>query len=159
MNIKYFFRRFTSTPAQSSFRERLREYGPVSVGVYVTLTFTFFSASLASITLLGVDMQKIQNVFDRMRETVGLQKAPTKDSNDLSWLPEWFRNPIVTQVLMAMALTKLFLPIKLGLTAFLTPMVARRLRSLGFNLRDKGGLRDAGVRVRQRYQDRMNKKV
>lgn len=57
-----------------------------------------------------------------------------------------------TQILLAMAMTKLFLPIKLGLTAGITPILARKLRYYGFNLSAKGGYKDASIQVRDKLK-------
>ena len=69
----------------------------------------------------------------------------------VDFLPEWARNPAVmkfgTNVLLAMAMTKLFVPFKLALTAAVTPSVAKSLRSLGFTLGKPGGFRDAVNRI------------
>ena len=58
-----------------------------------------------------------------------------------------------TQILLAMAMTKLFLPIKLGITAGITPILARKLRYYGFNLSAMGGYKDASNQVKQRIKE------
>jgi hypothetical protein len=65
------------------------------------------------------------------------------DSSTASW---------TSQILIAMAMTKLFFPLKLGITAAITPMVARKLRYYGFNLSAKGGYKDASIQVRDKVK-------
>jgi hypothetical protein len=69
------------------------------------------------------------------------------DSSTASW---------TSQILIAMAMTKLFVPIKLGITAALTPILARKLRYYGFNLSAKGGYKDASMQVRDRLKSFRN---
>ena len=57
-----------------------------------------------------------------------------------------------TQILLAIALSKLFVPLKLGLAAGLTPILARKLRYYGFNLSAKGGYKDARDQVKQKFK-------
>lgn len=90
------------------------------------------------------------------------EEDPEKTSNQwISMLPEWMRNPatrqVLTNVLLAMAMTKLFLPIKLGITAAITPMVARKLRDLGFQLGQKGGYKSAARKVKSEVKERTDK--
>ncbi|KAL2917807.1 DUF1279 superfamily [Polyrhizophydium stewartii] len=73
----------------------------------------------------------------------------------LDWLPEWARNPTVvrigTNALLAMAMTKLFVPIKVAITAAIVPSVAKRLRAMGFNIGTSGvagAVREARDRIK-----------
>ncbi|KAJ3126584.1 hypothetical protein HK100_010178 [Physocladia obscura] len=73
-------------------------------------------------------------------------------------LPEVLKTEAVmtlgTNVLLAMVMTKMFLPIKLTLVAFVTPVVAKRLRTMGFKFAQKGGYRDAAREVRDNIKDK-----
>lgn len=133
------------------------EYGPISVGVYLTLSFTVFCCCLASIQILDIDAQSLKSVFDRIKGAFGYESSPNPSpSEPITWLPEWAKSPAVqsvgTKVLLAIGMTKLFVPLKVGMTAAITPMVAKKLRAMGFNLGQKGGLREASRRVRNKHE-------
>ncbi|KAJ3019709.1 hypothetical protein HKX48_001865 [Thoreauomyces humboldtii] len=165
-------------PTKRDFKSLSREYGPIALGVYLSLSFMTFCACLTSITVLGVDQAQISGWWKTIKTTLGFPPAPGSGSESEAssmepsdrdaaaaeakgWsamLPEWTRNPstrhMLTSVLLAMGMTKLFLPVKLAITMAITPMVAKRLRSFGFQLGQKGGYRDAATIVRTEVKDR-----
>ncbi|TPX66625.1 hypothetical protein SpCBS45565_g04347 [Spizellomyces sp. 'palustris'] len=149
------------------FKSLTREYGPIAVGVYLSLSFLTFCACLTAITAFGIDEAQIKGWFDKFRSMVGFPPSPTPtnpdtepntETNDKTYLPTIFQNPTtrqtLTTILLAMAMTKLFLPIKLGITAAITPFVAKKLRNLGFELGTKGGYKSAAVRVKSEVRER-----
>ncbi|KAI8910890.1 hypothetical protein EDD86DRAFT_203866 [Gorgonomyces haynaldii] len=116
----------------------VRDYGTVAVGTYLTMSFTFFCGCLGSIYFLGVTSEDVKGVFDKLWGFLGYE--PSKSSDSDSWfsklvekLPEWAKTPQVmdatTNILLALGMTKLFVPVKLAITASIVPSVARFLRA------------------------------
>ncbi|KAI9338376.1 hypothetical protein DFJ73DRAFT_847964 [Zopfochytrium polystomum] len=163
-------------PPKRGFRALTREFGPIALGVYLCVTSVFFVGCLTSIYVIGIDRDSILAVLKRAKALVGLsdkkkdaEEAAEEAENKkhikegarsfMDVLPDWLKTPAVqtlaTNVLLAMAMTKLFLPIKLTIVAFLTPTVARRLRSMGFDFGTRGYremARDASGRVKERLK-------
>ncbi|KAJ3035089.1 hypothetical protein HK097_004293, partial [Rhizophlyctis rosea] len=161
-------------PPKRDFRSLAREYGPLALTVYLTMSFLTFCACFASITFLGVDQTKIRAALDSIKQTLGFHvPTPTEiaareaesqleqkeSAKWMQYLPEWTRDPAVrvhmTNFLLAMGMTKLFMPVKLGITAAVVPGLAKKLRGMGFNLGQKGGYRAAATEVKGRAQARV----
>ncbi|KAJ3328662.1 hypothetical protein HDU76_009529 [Blyttiomyces sp. JEL0837] len=122
---------------------------------------------------MGIDKDTIMGVINKAKSFIGLKTKPhheekAENQEELAeakkdaagvfkYVPEVFKSPSVltfmTNVLLAMAMTKLFLPIKLTVVAFVTPTVAKRLRAMGFDF-GKRGYRDMAKDARGRYQER-----
>ena len=139
------------------------------------MSFLTFCACFASITFLGVDQTKIRSAIDYAKGSLGFhvptpeelarREAEAKEEQQesaewLKYLPEWTKDPSIrahmTNVLLAMGMTKLFMPVKLGITAAIVPGVAKKLRGMGFNLGQKGGYRAAATEVKGRAQARVD---
>ncbi|KAI9099523.1 Sucrase/ferredoxin-like-domain-containing protein [Phlyctochytrium arcticum] len=158
------------SPPKRDIKSLTREYGPIAVAVYLTFSFSTFLLCLGLISTYEIDAAKLSEVFTTLKSYLGIaapspseveEEAEPKQSELFNLLPERFRTPEVragaTMVLLAMAMTKLFLPIKLGLTAAVTPLVAKRLRTMGFHLGTKGGYKDAAVRVKSEVKVRTDR--
>ncbi|KAI8918431.1 Sucrase/ferredoxin-like-domain-containing protein [Powellomyces hirtus] len=153
-------------PPKRDFKSLTREYGPIALGVYLSLSFMTFCLCLTCITVLNIDEAQIKAIFAYIKSMLGFTPAdpappavPTQAAPAwVAWMPEWMRSPqtrqILTSVLLAMGMTKLFLPIKLAITAAITPMVARKLRSFGFQLGQKGGYKNAAAQVKSEVKGR-----
>jgi hypothetical protein len=125
----------------------------------MSLSFTIFCCCYASIALLGIDAQSLKGLLSTVKSHIpGLSSTDPKESNSTPTLPQensgnnkddtiWMN--LGANLVLAIAMTKLFVPLKVGLTAYLTPKVAKKLRSLGFNLRKPGGLREARDQIQQ----------
>ena len=128
----------------------------------MSLSFTIFCCCYASITLLGIEAQTVADVLSSIKSHIpGLSSDSKEAMGSINPHPEpphtkssptnqntlWMN--IGANLVLAMAMTKLFVPIKVGLTAYLTPRVAKKLRSLGFNLGKPGGLRAARDQIQQ----------
>ncbi|KAJ3109167.1 hypothetical protein HDU97_008566 [Phlyctochytrium planicorne] len=152
-----------------SLKTLFREYGPIAVGVYFTLSFTVFLICFTSITVLGVDAQTIGAIFTRIKGFLGFKKPEKHEQTSeeareeeektlVRFLPEFMQNPwlitVVTNVLLAMAMTKLFIPIKVGVVVAVTPAVAKRLRAMGFDF-GKMNYKDMAQDARGRIKDRV----
>ena len=111
----------------------------------MSVSFTTFCLCLSSITFFQLDINKIQDLLYKTKKMAGWHPDPPQqvDNSAASW---------TSQILIAMAMTKLFVPIKLGITAALTPILARKLRYYGFNLSAKGGYKDASLQVRDKLK-------
>ncbi|KAJ3323180.1 hypothetical protein HDV06_002192 [Boothiomyces sp. JEL0866] len=122
----------------ASFKELAREYGPVALGVYGTLAFVTYWGCFLSITYLGVTQDDISAAFNKLRSFVGMKPEEKKEEvkSDIKWLPEWAKTPqfqtIATNLLLALLMTKLFSPIKIGITAALTPPIGKKLKAMGW---------------------------
>ncbi|KAJ3275319.1 hypothetical protein HDV01_000611 [Terramyces sp. JEL0728] len=122
----------------ASFKELAREYGPVALGVYGTLAFVVYWGCFFSITYLGITQDDISAAFNKLSSIVGmkLEEKTEKTETDIKWLPEWAKTPqfqtIATNLLLALVMTKLFSPIKIGITAALTPPIGRKLKAMGW---------------------------
>ena len=118
-----------------NFKGLFREYGSIAFNVYLAISFSFFFCTFTTITLLGVDAKTIQNALHSIKTSLGIQTSPSPSESEgdskssLFQLPEWLENPTLihlgTNILLSLGIAKLFLPIKLGLTMYLTPKVAR----------------------------------
>ncbi|KAJ3260596.1 hypothetical protein HK103_000206 [Boothiomyces macroporosus] len=122
----------------ASFKELAREYGPVALGVYGTLAFITYWGCFLSITYLGITQDDISAAFNKLRSIVGMKPEEKKEKveSDIKWLPEWAKTPkfqtVATNLLLALLMTKLFSPIKIGITAALTPPIGKRLKAMGW---------------------------
>jgi hypothetical protein len=123
-----------------------RQYGPVAVIVYSSLAFPTFLGCLYSITYMGVTQKDIYNWLDRVKSFFGLEVTSAQDKTQVSrnWesLPDFMKTEkfteFATNVLLAMVMTKIFAPLKLTLTAMLTPSAARLFQRFGWFLPKKG---------------------
>lgn len=121
-----------------------REYGRIAVFVYTTLTFTVFVCCYLAIASFGVDVHDVLEKFHGLREVFGWnttdadreQATQAKQNQDDS---EKVKPPFFswTNWLLALALTKVFVPVKLLLTTAITPTVARILRARGWEVGTK----------------------
>lgn len=118
----------------------VKKYGVLAFGVYSTLSFSVFCGCMYSITYMGIRQQDVNNLFNKVKETLGWEikneMVEERESTLLKILPASMRTTetvdFLTRVLLAMGMTKLFLPIKLPLVAFITPLLARRLTRMGY---------------------------
>ncbi|TPX47824.1 hypothetical protein SeLEV6574_g02429 [Synchytrium endobioticum] len=143
----------SAEPPKRGLRALMKEYGPIAVGVYCVLAFIAFWTCFVSIRFFGIDEDKVQTVFDYIKKLLGMnvksaqEKAAealerAKEAQEREETKSGFRKFIsspaftsfATTFLLAAAMTKLFLPLKLAITAFATPIVARRLRASGIDL-------------------------
>ncbi|KAI8910891.1 hypothetical protein EDD86DRAFT_203867 [Gorgonomyces haynaldii] len=118
------------------FTEMFRKYGLIVIGTYATLSFTFFCGCFTSVLYFDISANDIARVFDNITTFLGFEKSEHGESTWFKYvighLPEWARTPrmidIYTNVLLAMAMNELFVPLRIGLTAGIVPYVARYLR-------------------------------
>ncbi|KAJ3093878.1 hypothetical protein HDU97_008888 [Phlyctochytrium planicorne] len=160
----------TSEPGKRNLSTLFKEYGPIAAGVYLALGFTIFLICFTSITILGIDAQTITSAFSRIKSFLGFPLATSTDEIQeeedgetfSSHLPGFMRNPwlmtILSNALLAMAMTKLFGPIKLGVVLAVTPAVAKRLRAMGFDL-GRTKYKDVAKDARDRIKERVVKRV
>ncbi|KAJ3233338.1 hypothetical protein HDU81_002319 [Chytriomyces hyalinus] len=173
-------RDFSEKKEPGKMSSMIREYGPLAVGVYFFFSSITFVCCLSSIYFLGVDREMILRWVHNAKVAIGLESenkpeaaesksVPAKDDEDTTdggkksffdFLPEFLKTEAVltlgTNVLLAMVMTKLFVPVKLGLVAVVTPVVARRLRAMGFNMGQRGAYKSAATNVRNTIKERRN---
>ena len=116
-----------------------KAYGPVAFIVYSSLAFPTFLGCLYSITYLGVTQKDIYNWLDKVKGFFGMEPTlPAEKKAQTNWdfLPEFMKTEkfieFGTNVLLAMVMTKIFSPLKLTLTAMLTPSAARLFQRFGW---------------------------
>ncbi|TPX61263.1 hypothetical protein CcCBS67573_g08943 [Chytriomyces confervae] len=177
-------RDFSEKKEPGKMSSMIREYGPLAIGVYFFFSSITFVCCLSSIYFLGVDREMILRWVHNAKVAIGLESeakaedsitaaesksAPVKDNEDTTeggkksffdFLPEVLKTEAVltlgTNVLLAMVMTKLFVPVKLGLVAVVTPVVARRLRAMGFDMGQRGAYKSAATNVRNTIKERRN---
>lgn len=143
LNIKAFST--ATTNKKSSFAELTREYGLLSIVVYSSLALPTFCGCLYAITYMGVTQKDISQAFNKIKSFFGIpvtsppppnQTIPPADVHFYHWLPDWMKTEqaqnLMTNALLAMGMTKLFSPIKFGLTALIVPPLGRRLKMAGW---------------------------
>jgi hypothetical protein len=134
---RWFKRPASSSPAATSkpgIRELTRKYGPLAVAVYATMSFSVFLVCFSTITYWDVDTVQVTRQLMDLKTRIGFPSTP---SDAPSPFQNWFsENPTLaklgTNAVLAMAIAKLFIPVKLGLVAYLTPRVAQKLTRMGF---------------------------
>ncbi len=128
---------------KSSIRQLTQDYGMLAVGVYAGLSFSTFCGCLYSVTYMGITQEDISKVWNRLRGAIGLETNSSQPKDDgestisTLWkkMPAWAQTPEnsqrVTNVLLAMGMTKLFSPLKLAITAMIVPPLGKRLVAKG----------------------------
>ena len=118
----------------------------------MTISLSVFCCCFASISFFDIDSNKISEWTYNAKKAMGwdAEKPDHVEDTKLTW---------GAQVLLAMAMSKLFVPVKLGLAAALTPFLARRLRYFGFNLSAKGGYKEATNQVKQKLKSFKDKNI
>ncbi|ORZ02164.1 hypothetical protein BCR43DRAFT_481120 [Syncephalastrum racemosum] len=114
---------------RSKFKGFMKKYGPVGIGVYLALSVVDLSLTMAAISVKGAD--KVKKTEDYALEKVkgwfGVEHI-RKES------PDHAEKPSLTSLfVIAYGIHKtLLLPVRLSITAAITPAVARHLRALGW---------------------------
>jgi hypothetical protein len=121
---------------QGTMSRLVREYGRIAFVVYGALTFTTFCCCYLSIVYLGVDVHALLHKFHNLRHSAGLGAITDAEQTTMNQVKDEKgkeRNFFSWQTwLLALAMTKVFVPVKLGLTAAFTPTVAKILRQRGW---------------------------
>ncbi|KAI8897247.1 hypothetical protein BC833DRAFT_552863 [Globomyces pollinis-pini] len=134
------FRPTFQTRSLPTFTQLSKEYGLLALGIYSIFSFSTFCGCYYYITSQNFTGKDLTKLFNKVRTFFGLETEkhePTEPlHNRYDWLPAWTQDPtfvrISTNVLLAMGMTKLFAPIKIGLTALIVPGVSRKLKALGW---------------------------
>jgi hypothetical protein len=122
-----------------------RQYGSLAVGVYFTLSFSTFMVCLSTVYFAGITQKDVSRLFQKIKGFFGIEPSKPKEngkdeegflSGILKSLPEWAQHPKIidlgTNVLIALGMAKLLIPVKLTITAAIVPSVARYLKRLGY---------------------------
>ncbi|KAJ3342735.1 Dynein heavy chain 7, axonemal [Gonapodya sp. JEL0774] len=145
----------TPPPKMGKLQSLMREYGLIGAFVYAGTTFVVFSFNYVLIQYAGIDVKPILEKFTQLKKWI-LGQKPGEEAHDelpleIDNQPRPFFN--VTTMLMAMALTKVYFPIKLPFVITVTPYIARWARARGIVVGQRGiGAREAvreAVRTRK----------
>jgi hypothetical protein len=127
---------------KSTIRQLTQDYGLLTIGVYGSLSFSTFCVCLYSVSLYGITQDDVGKVWNRLRDFVGIEQTQVQEGEESiltkGWkkLPAWIQTPEnsqrVTNVLIAMGMTKLFSPFKLAITAMIVPPLGKRLIQRGW---------------------------
>lgn len=107
----------------------MKKYGAVGVGVYLALSVLDLSLTMAVISVKGADQVKKTEDYalEKVKSWIGLEH--TREAS-----PDHGEKPSLTSLfVIAYGIHKtLLLPLRLSITAAVTPAVARYLRALGW---------------------------
>ncbi|CAM0140238.1 DUF1279 superfamily [Umbelopsis sp. WA50703] len=109
----------------------MKKYGPVGVGVYLSLSAVDLSLTMLAISFTGAErVKQVEDwVMTKIKNSVGLEHkiSPNKKTDEKPSLWAIF--------VIAYGIHKtVFLPFRLGLTAAITPFLAKKLRQMGFRV-------------------------
>ncbi|KAI9300743.1 hypothetical protein BJ944DRAFT_170325 [Cunninghamella echinulata] len=110
----------------------MKKYGYVSVGIYMTISLMDFSLASALVYFKGADkVKKIEeSILKEIKSITGIQLPSSSPSSTTSSddHPSWS-----SVFLLAFGIHKtLFLPIRISLTAMITPTIAKKLVKYGW---------------------------
>ncbi|OCB90649.1 hypothetical protein A7U60_g2084 [Sanghuangporus baumii] len=114
----------------------IKTYGWYALGVYIIISTLDFSVAFAAINVIGAE--QVQHVADVVKQRVAsvLHSAPTepgKQEYDTSPASQTGRESLYAMIVLAYTVHKtLFLPIRVGLTAALTPKLVGWLTRRGW---------------------------
>ena len=145
-------------PANATLSQRLshliKSYGWYALGLYIVLSALDFTVAFAGINLLGAE--QVASVTAYAKETVvGFWHAkppePGRDEMDSPAGGDTSQDGLYATLVLAYAIHKtLFLPVRIGLTAALTPRLVGWLRARGWAGGE--GARKAARDMRDRIQ-------
>lgn len=109
----------------------MKKYGPVGVGVYLALSVLDLSLTMAVISVKGADkvMEAEDYVWSKVKGMFGVKHETSSGKP-----PAHHDKPSFTSLfVVAYGIHKtILLPVRLSLTAAITPAVVKRLRQLGW---------------------------
>nr|GAT57694.1 predicted protein [Mycena chlorophos] len=111
-----------------------KSYGFYAIGVYAVLSVFDFGLSFGLITLIGAEYveQMVQAAKDFVLGYIRT-KPPEPGLDETDTVPPGRREGLYAMLLLAYGVHKtLFLPFRVGLTAYLTPSLVRWLRQRGW---------------------------
>ncbi|KAI9010172.1 hypothetical protein DFJ74DRAFT_711191 [Hyaloraphidium curvatum] len=111
-----------------SFRSIVRRYGVIGAVTYVGVSASVFWSLYFAILYLGFDAVYLESRLRPVFEKLGL---PLPEANpDKAVVPEWLTKIVDPATFTAtFVLTKFLLPLEIGATLALTPLVARWYRA------------------------------
>jgi hypothetical protein len=137
------------TTEKETFRSITRKYGVVAVGVYLSISFTVFCSILGSMTFMNISPHDIQSFLyrikssipflhssqdlDKEEEQVRQEAEQAQHEGILGWIHSQLEssNPemvqFMTNAVLAMAVAKLFSPIKLAITVLVLDLVGNNI--------------------------------
>lgn len=126
-------------PKQSKLKELTKKYGVVGVLVYLGVGVVDLGVTFGIIQLAGLDKVKALekgalDVFYNTSEKFGITRKPASIENDTVLNDDEQDTPSFASVfILAYGIHKtLLLPVRLGVTAAITPAIVRKLHQLGW---------------------------
>lgn len=122
----------TNAPQQqpvSKTKQFMKKYGYVGIGTYTVLSFADLALTMAVISVTGAEkvMEAEHYVISKVKGWAGMEHPPL-DKSQLDKRPSF-----TSLFLVAYGIHKtVMLPIRLSLTAAITPAVAKRLQHWGW---------------------------
>lgn len=130
----------------------IKRYGWYALGVYAILSALDFSVAFAAINVLGAEQVSVftHAIKERIGE-VWQSRPPEPGTQEIETTPSGGREGLYAMLLLAYTVHKtLFLPVRLGLTAAVTPRLVGWLSSRGWVGGE--GTRRAGRELRERIR-------
>lgn len=137
-NNAFYRRSFTTTqqegageekPPTSKTKQFMKKYGYVGIGVYFALGVMDIAATMAFISVKGANrVKEVEHyVIEKAKGMLGMEHSPL-DAQEMSEKPS-----LTSLFVIAYGIHKtLLLPIRLSITAAITPAVAKKLKNLGW---------------------------
>ncbi|KAI9013410.1 hypothetical protein CLU79DRAFT_396533 [Phycomyces nitens] len=122
----------TTSPPQGKIKQFMKKYGKVGVSVYLALSVIDLSLTMAIINVKGAEQAKQAEdwVLQKVKGWIGL---PHTSSTQIEKEPSF-----ASLFVIAYGIHKtILLPVRLSLTAAITPMVAKRFRQWGLQKASK----------------------
>ncbi|KAF7315299.1 DUF1279 domain-containing protein [Mycena indigotica] len=144
-------------PADATRMQRLKHlfksYGFYALGVYLVISVFDFGLAFGLIHLIGADyvehLTKVSKDF--VLGYIRNNKPPEPGLEQVDPAPRSGQEGIYAMLLLAYGVHKtLFLPLRVGLTAFLTPSLVRWLRQRGWA--GSAGTKRAATQIRERLR-------
>lgn len=119
----------TQQPPVSKTKQFMKKYGYVGIGVYLALGVVDLTATMGLITWKGANrVREVEDyVIGKAKGVLGMEHTPSSPQHASE-------KPSLTSIfVIAYGIHKtLLLPLRLSLTAVITPAVAKKLKSLGW---------------------------
>ena len=147
-------------PPDASFSQRLKHliksYGWYALGVYLILSALDFSVAFGAVNVLGAEQvsrvaAEVKNYFTSMIHTT--PPEPGREDMDRAVPHGGGHEGLMPMIVVAYTIHKtLFLPVRVGLTAAITPRVVHWLRARGWA--GSSGAKRAAQEMREKIRER-----
>jgi hypothetical protein len=121
-----------------------KQYGGIALTVYFSISFTLFCCTLTAVSLLDITADDTAHALERIRAFLGISQSVKQQAENegpgliqrlVHKLPEWAQSEgtikLLGNSLIALGITKLLIPVKLGITAAIVPKIVKTLKRSG----------------------------